>query len=749
MAVCEKCHREAPGGALFCSFCGTTIKPPTAEGEAVDPLIGQTISGKYFVHQLLGRGGMGEVYKATHLTLDKPVVLKLLKKSFLNDPSIVQRFHREARAASRLNHPNSINIIDFGQTDDGTLFMAMEYLSGRSLARVIAEDQPIPERRVVHIGAQILAALGEAHALGIIHRDLKPENAMLEARRDEPDFVKVLDFGIAKLNEPGDGAGRLTQAGIVCGTPGYMSPEQVRGDELDARSDLYSVGIILYEMLTGKLPFEADTPMGLVTKHLVEAAPPLSVRKPGLHVSPGLESLVLRCLAKDRQERPGSAEEMRAALLAWAAQGDREVRPTPPPARTMMLDAAAVPTGPAPRSDTGGIKIWRPPTAPGAGAAGATRSGPAPATSPQASQRTPPPTTVMPTPMPVGGGTVVMPTPAPQTQSSRLPPTPPPQTQMGSPPPTPAPQRHSGGMPAVAPPQAQPAQRHSGGMPAMAPPQAQPTPPTPAPQRHSGGMPATPAPQPSRKPATVSRPAPPRHEADDEEEERPASRPPARSKVPLIAGAVGVVVVLGVVGWFATRKSDEPPTPAPIAVAPPPVAPPVVPSPPPSVPPAATPPQATAVVTPPPAPPPPVVAAAPPPVATSPGPATPPHTPPAATRPHPDAVPVKPPPAPEPPPVKVAEVKRPQGKGMRSERGEINSIPTPPAATGDGVLTVTATPWGDVYLDGIKIGETPREFLLGAGDYRVRVSHPSLGNRDEKITVLPGKRKVWNATYAN
>ena len=321
MAICGKCHREAPDGALFCSFCGTTIRPATAEGEAADPLIGQTISGKYFVHQLLGRGGMGEVYKATHLTLDRPVVLKLLKKSFLSDPSIVQRFHREARAASRLNHPNSITIIDFGQTEDGTLFMAMEYLSGRSLSRVIAEDQPIPETRVVHIASQILAALAEAHALGIIHRDLKPENVMLESRRDESDFVKVLDFGIAKLNEPGDGAGRLTQAGIVCGTPGYMSPEQVRGDELDARSDLYSVGIILYEMLTGRLPFDADTPMGLVTKHLVEAPPPLGVRKPGLHVSPGLEGLVLRCLAKDRTERPTTAEEMRAALLAWVAQG--------------------------------------------------------------------------------------------------------------------------------------------------------------------------------------------------------------------------------------------------------------------------------------------------------------------------------------------------------------------------------------------------------------------------------------------
>ncbi|HEY6006581.1 MAG TPA: serine/threonine-protein kinase, partial [Anaeromyxobacter sp.] len=355
MAICGKCHREAPEGALFCSFCGGAIKPVTAAGEAVDPLIGQTVAQKYFIHQLLGHGGMGDVYKATHLTLDRPVVLKLLKKLFHSDPSLVQRFHREARAASRLNHPNSITIIDFGQTDDGTLFMAMEYLSGRSLERVVAEEHPLAESRVIHIVAQILAALGEAHALGIIHRDLKPANVMIEPRRDEPDFVKVLDFGIAKLNEPGSGGQGLTQAGIVCGTPGYMSPEQVRGEELDPRSDIYAVGVILYEMLTGVLPFESDTPMGLVTKHLVEDPPPLAVRRPGTLVSPELEAVIMKALARDREQRFASSDEMRAAVLACGAPAAAPIRPTPPPSSTIIFDPATLgapagrpPSGPRP-----------------------------------------------------------------------------------------------------------------------------------------------------------------------------------------------------------------------------------------------------------------------------------------------------------------------------------------------------------------------------------------------------------------
>ncbi len=240
----------------------------------MDPWIGQVVNGKFRVEALVGQGGMGRVYRAKHLTLDRPVVLKMLHKDFSTDPQVVQRFQREARAASRLNHPNSIAVLDFGEAEDGTLFMAMEFLAGRDLARVIGDEFPLGDARIVRIGAQMLSALAEAHVQGIVHRDLKPENVMIEPRRGEPDFVKVLDFGIAKITSPGANEPKLTQAGLVCGTPEYMSPEQARGAELDSRTDLYSTGVILYQMATGELPFQSDTPVGFLTKHLTETAGP-------------------------------------------------------------------------------------------------------------------------------------------------------------------------------------------------------------------------------------------------------------------------------------------------------------------------------------------------------------------------------------------------------------------------------------------------------------------------------------------
>ncbi len=268
----------------------------------------------YSIQQKIGSGGMGEVYRALHLNLEAPVALKIMKRGLLADPGMVHRLHREARAASRLRHPNVISVRDFGQTEDGTLFMVMEYVTGKTLAQVIAEESPLPEHRVVHIGAQILSALAEAHANQILHRDLKPPNVMIETRRDASDSVKVLDFGIAKILTVGQGASTLTQAGLVCGTPGYMSPEQLRGGDIDGRSDIYAMAVILYVMLTGRLPFEVQTPMEMLHKQLSEALVPPSVRR-AEPMSSGLEALVMRALSPRREDRPGSAEEMRDELL--------------------------------------------------------------------------------------------------------------------------------------------------------------------------------------------------------------------------------------------------------------------------------------------------------------------------------------------------------------------------------------------------------------------------------------------------
>ena len=334
MRTCPECLQPVEDEARFCGGCGSACAAPAEVPP--DPFIGRTINGKFKVEAQIGQGGMGKVYRARHLTLDRPVVLKMLHRIYSDDAQISQRFQREARAASRLNHPNSIAVLDFGAAEDGTLFMAMEFLAGRDLSRVISEDWPISEARIIRIGAQILSALAEAHAQGIIHRDLKPENVMVEARRDEPDFVKVLDFGIAKITAGADEP-KLTAVGLVCGTPEYMSPEQARGAELDARSDLYSVGVILYQLATGDLPFQSDTPVGFLTKHLAEIPVAPRVRRPDLSVP--LDALIRKTMEKEAGRRYPDAVAMREALLACAGAVTGTPPPRgPPPGGTLAID---------------------------------------------------------------------------------------------------------------------------------------------------------------------------------------------------------------------------------------------------------------------------------------------------------------------------------------------------------------------------------------------------------------------------
>src|SRR5579862_3322568 len=256
---------------------------------------------------------MGRVYRAEQTTLGRTVAVKIIHPHLVGEENTAARFITEARAASRLNHPNSVGIIDFGKTADGQLYLVMEYLRGRDLARVTYEDGALPFRRIVDVLRQTLAALAEAHGEDIIHRDLKPENVILEPVRSGGDFVKVVDFGLAKMRVETQQP-NITSPGIVCGTPEYMSPEQARGDPLDARSDLYSIGVILYQLLTGRLPFEADSPTQVVLAHLTDTPKDPREVAPDRQIPKALVDVVLRCLAKEPKDRYQDADELSAAL---------------------------------------------------------------------------------------------------------------------------------------------------------------------------------------------------------------------------------------------------------------------------------------------------------------------------------------------------------------------------------------------------------------------------------------------------
>lgn len=329
MRSCQSCNKEPPVGSRFCPFCGAKL--PTEEKKPSDPLIGRVIDGKYAIIERIGSGAMGNIYKAEHKALSKIVAIKVLHKHLVREESHIKRFHREAKAASKLNHPNCITILDFGQTSDGWSYIAMEYLPGRDLCRILFEEGPLPPARAVHIMAQVLDALDEAHANGVIHRDLKPENVMIEKLRSDPDFVKVLDFGIAKIRDF-DGTEQSsfkTATGMVFGTPEYMSPEQIRGEELDGRSDLYSLGVVLYQTLCGDLPFKGESVLEVATAHLTQPPPPLCERRPGLPKA--LYDVVGKLMAKKREDRYATASEAREALLKAIAPSGEQFAPLPPP----------------------------------------------------------------------------------------------------------------------------------------------------------------------------------------------------------------------------------------------------------------------------------------------------------------------------------------------------------------------------------------------------------------------------------
>ncbi|MGC4000871.1 MAG: serine/threonine-protein kinase [Anaeromyxobacter sp.] len=236
-------------------------------------MAGKTILGRYQLVRLLGRGGMGAVYEAIQLSIGRKVAIKLIHPALAGEPELVERFRREMKAATAIEHPGTVQVHDFGETETGQLFLVMEFIEGRSLSAVLQQEGPLPVARIVHVGVQVLRALSIAHQKGIVHRDLKPENVMLLDRFEERDVVKVVDFGIARILEPGAGARGMTMDGTVLGTPGYMSPEQAQGRPVGPASDLYSFGVLLYQLATGALPYSGTTAQELLIAQATRPPP--------------------------------------------------------------------------------------------------------------------------------------------------------------------------------------------------------------------------------------------------------------------------------------------------------------------------------------------------------------------------------------------------------------------------------------------------------------------------------------------
>lgn len=305
MGVCANCQSTTKDVDTFCSECGAKLVPTVSQS---DPRIGRTLAGGYRIVEFLAEGSMGRVYRGEQSNLGRSVAIKMMGAGLAANPAMVDRFKNEARAASALNHPNCVRVYDFGQTADGAPYFVMELLAGTDLESILQREPLQPVTRVLDLMLQILSALDEAHGLSVVHRDLKPANIVVLPQRGGGDLVKVVDFGLAKLRE------NLSMPdGSVFGTPEYIAPEQAMARETDGRTDLYACGVILFEMVTGRLPFNDDDPQRLLEKHVTEVPPdPAGLAKERVHY--GLGSIVLKAMEKSPDARFQSASEFAEAL---------------------------------------------------------------------------------------------------------------------------------------------------------------------------------------------------------------------------------------------------------------------------------------------------------------------------------------------------------------------------------------------------------------------------------------------------
>ncbi len=341
MKICPICATEYRDDVRFCPNDGQTLR---SSGPTKD-LVGQVLADRYHIMKKLGEGGMGQVYLAEHVKMGRRSAIKVMNPSLVHDPEAVARFNREAANASRISDSHVCAIYDFGETPDGLIYLAMEFVEGEPLTDLLAREGALPVARAADICIQVAAALQAAHDLGIVHRDLKPDNIMLTRVRDRADAVKVVDFGLAKAVGGETGSQKVTRTGLVVGTPEFMSPEQLSGDTLDGRSDIYSLGLVLFKMLTGTLPFPADTVQEAMIKRLTDEPAELIEMRPDLHFPPGLQQTLDTALARSPVDRYQSAAKFAhdVAMVAGLSRTDADTGlPTLADDETELLEPVRV-----------------------------------------------------------------------------------------------------------------------------------------------------------------------------------------------------------------------------------------------------------------------------------------------------------------------------------------------------------------------------------------------------------------------